>query len=188
MARPPNRHVLLPFFSESSVSDCSFPTSFPIDWKDWKYGTEELIILPAERYANFVSLSPSSINSSRHYYTIAARVESMSAIIAEIHLDTSSSSDDKPLPTTPIPLINTSGTALAPSTELHIPLTTQSDTNKPQRLVDLADAMDEARARLNQVLTSWKDWAGKEEVPGTAAKKDGEDEEEQDDEEQEEKE
>ncbi|SOV02606.1 uncharacterized protein UDID_02024 [Ustilago sp. UG-2017a] len=112
----------------------------------------------------------------------------MSAIIAEIHLDTSSSSDDKPLPTTPIPLANTSGTALAPSTELHVPLTTQSDANKPQRLVDLADAMDEARARLNQVLTSWKDWAGKEEVPGTAAKKGGEDEEEQDDEEQEDEE
>ncbi|EST06079.1 hypothetical protein PSEUBRA_003937 [Kalmanozyma brasiliensis GHG001] len=99
----------------------------------------------------------------------------MSAITAQVHIDTSTSSS-KALPTTPIPLTNPTSNTLTPSTELRIPLA-PSANNKPQQLSDLADAMDTTRASLNQVLTAWKDWAGKEDASRTNEEEDGEEDE-----------
>ena len=107
----------------------------------------------------------------------------MSSIVAQIHIDTTAGAP-KPLPVTPIPFPdNASAKQLAPSTQLRVrtPSTSSSTkaTNRPQRLSDLADAMEATRASLNQVLTSWKDWAGKEDaaaIQSRSAKKDAEEE------------
>lgn len=109
----------------------------------------------------------------------------MTAITAEIHIDISSSSSSNLLPNTPIPYTSASSSqTLEPSTQLSIPVNTTPNSDKPQALENLAEAMDETRARLNQVLTSWKEWAGKEEAPNSAAKKgDADDEEEEEEEE-----
>lgn len=112
----------------------------------------------------------------------------MSAITAEIHIDTSIQPSETPLPATPIPLAN-SAADLTPSTQLNIPITGASNSTKPDHLAALADAMDASRAHLNQILTSWKDWAGKADATPTNTKNnttndDDEEEEDEDDEEE----
>lgn len=108
----------------------------------------------------------------------------MSAITAQIHIDTASSAGDRTFPATPIPYTGSQEQLLTPSTELRIPLTSAQD--KPQQLASLADAMDASRANLNRILTSWKDWMGKEEVPAFKAGKDDDEEEEEEDDDEEE--
>ncbi|CBQ70758.1 conserved hypothetical protein [Sporisorium reilianum SRZ2] len=109
----------------------------------------------------------------------------MTSITAQIHIDTTSST--QPLPASPIPL-STSST-LAPSTQLSIPIPAAGH-GKPQQLSDLADALNTTRASLNQVLTAWKDWAGKEDgrsaAPNAAADNNDDDDEGEDDDEDEE--
>ncbi|SPO21524.1 uncharacterized protein UTRI_01011_B [Ustilago trichophora] len=87
----------------------------------------------------------------------------MSVLTADINIDTTPFASTKPLPNTPIPL-TCGSTNLSPDTQLQIPLSSASGTNKPQQLSNLADAMETARSNLNQVLTTWKDWAGKEDL------------------------
>ena len=88
----------------------------------------------------------------------------MSVLTAQIHIDASSSCSH-PLPPSPLPLDSSS---LSPSTELRLPLPTNPSSSnsysysKPQTLSHLADAIDTTRANLNQILTCWKEWAGKE--------------------------
>ena len=81
------------------------------------------------------------------------------AITSTIHINTSHDSS-KPAPASPL---DTSA-ALAPDSELTVPLaeTGTGTGTAPEHLDALADAMDETRTHLNSVLTSWKDWAGKE--------------------------
>ncbi|KAJ9477408.1 hypothetical protein PHBOTO_000942 [Pseudozyma hubeiensis] len=101
----------------------------------------------------------------------------MSHLTAEIHI--SASPTDRPLPSTPIPLTPTSST-LSPSTQLLIPLPPSS--TKPQHLSTLADSIDTARLNLNKILTTWKDWSGKEHLPPQNDDDDDEDDEDQDEE------
>ncbi|SNX82734.1 uncharacterized protein MEPE_01440 [Melanopsichium pennsylvanicum] len=92
----------------------------------------------------------------------------MTSVIAQIHIDTTSIAH-KTLPTTPIPLKNNNNSnsnnvdQLNPSTELQIPLVNPSKTpNKSDQLASLAHSIDATRNNLNSLLTTWKDWAGKE--------------------------
>lgn len=109
-----------------------------------------------------------------------------SQVTAQIHIDTSSFPSDKSLPGTPIPLDGASASQLAPSTELHIRINPASA--KPAQLNELANTIDATRASLNQILTSWKDWAGKEGIadPKSGANEDDDnvEEDEQEDEEE----
>ncbi|PWZ03357.1 hypothetical protein BCV70DRAFT_197573 [Testicularia cyperi] len=89
----------------------------------------------------------------------------MSQITAETHIAVPEGRSD--LPVSPLPLLGPNSQPqddLSPSTSLSLPLAAakSSDGTKPDQLSSLADAMDETRARLNQVLSTWKDWIGKE--------------------------
>ncbi|CDR88063.1 uncharacterized protein SPSC_03649 [Sporisorium scitamineum] len=112
----------------------------------------------------------------------------MTSITAQIHIDTTSSSS-QPLPTSPIPFSNSTA-ELTPSTQLSIPIISPENAAehaKPQQLSDLAEAVNTTRASLNQVLTAWKDWAGKEDGrAGAPTAADNDDEQEDDDDEEEE--
>lgn len=109
----------------------------------------------------------------------------MNVLTADINIDTTPFPTTKTLPLTPIPLTSPSPN-LTPDTQLQIPLSS-SPTNKPDQLSNLADAMDTARINLNHILTTWKDWAGKEDLTSSSTANEGneDDEDEQDDDEEE---
>ncbi|GAC96896.1 hypothetical protein PHSY_004480 [Pseudozyma hubeiensis SY62] len=86
----------------------------------------------------------------------------MSHLTAQINI--SASPTDRPLPSTPIPLSPPSDT-LSPSTQLLIPLSSSPSSTKPRHLSSLADSIDTARSNINKILTTWKDWSGKEHLP-----------------------
>lgn len=114
-------------------------------------------------------------------------IAKMTSLSAQVHIDTTSAtSAGRTLPDTPIPLTGEVGSQLPPSTELKVPIKPAREAGgKPEELEELANAMDEARASLNTVLTAWKDWAGKEEVLGSNKKGEEEEDEEEEDEEEE---
>lgn len=102
-------------------------------------------------------------------------------VVADIHISTSASS--APLPPSALPLDNAAH--LTPSTQLRVPVHADGHA-----LNNLADSIDSTRAYLNTILTTWKDWAGKETAPaGTLQLKqnvDGEQDEDEDEDEDEE--
>ncbi|GAK64944.1 uncharacterized protein PAN0_007d3160 [Moesziomyces antarcticus] len=97
-------------------------------------------------------------------------------VVADIHISTSASS--APLPTSPLPLDN--ATHLTPSTQLRVPLHADGHAFN-----NLADSIDSTRAHLNAILTTWKDWAGKEVSPAGASQPTDDQEEDEDEEDEE---
>jgi hypothetical protein len=92
----------------------------------------------------------------------------MAMLVAETHIDVSSA-PGRALPASPLPLY--AGAAVQPTltaaTELRVPAAPSAPQprTKSQALASLAEALDQSRTALNQVLTTWKDWIGKEAAP-----------------------